>query len=59
MLIGYFIEMSLGVDMLMHFVADSGISKDFVPITEKMFEGNLLPMSWVHVFLTVLLPGYF
>ena len=54
--IGYFIlRLSLGVDMLMHFVVRTwGISKDFVPVTEKMFEGNLLPMSWVHVFLTVL-----
>jgi thiosulfate dehydrogenase [quinone] large subunit len=54
--IGYFIvRLSLGVDMLIHFVVRTwGISKDFVPVTEKMFEGNLLPMSWVHVFLTVL-----
>ena len=53
---GYFIvRLSLGVDMLMHYVVRTwGISKDFVPVTEKMFEGNLLPMSWVHVFLTVL-----
>ena len=54
--LGYFIlRLSLGVDMLMHYVVRTwGISKDFVPVTEKMFEGNLLPMSWVHVFLTVL-----
>ena len=40
----------------MHYVVRTwGISKDFVPVTEKMFEGNLLPMSWVHAFLTVLL----
>jgi thiosulfate dehydrogenase (quinone) large subunit len=53
---GYFIlRLSLGVDMLMHYVVRTwGISKDFVPVTEKMFVGNLLPMSWVHVFLTVL-----
>jgi thiosulfate dehydrogenase [quinone] large subunit len=54
--LGYFIlRLSLGVDMLMHYVVRTwGISKDFVPVTEKMFEGNLLPMSWVHNFLTVL-----
>ena len=54
--LGYFIlRLSLGVDMAMHYVVRTwGISKDFVPVTEKMFEGNLLPMSWVHVFLTVL-----
>ncbi len=54
--LGYFIlRLSLGVDMLMHYVVRTwGISKDFVPVTEKMFFGNLLPMSWVHVFLTVL-----
>jgi thiosulfate dehydrogenase [quinone] large subunit len=54
--LGYFIlRLSLGVDMLMHYVVRTwGISKDFVPVTEKMFVGNLLPMSWVHVFLTVL-----
>jgi thiosulfate dehydrogenase [quinone] large subunit len=54
--LGYFIlRLSLGVDMLMHYVVRTwGISKDFVPVTEKMFDGNLLPMSWVHVFLTVL-----
>jgi thiosulfate dehydrogenase [quinone] large subunit len=54
--LGYFIlRLSLGVDMLMHYIVRTwGISKDFVPVTEKMFEGNLLPMSWVHVFLTVL-----
>ena len=54
--LGYFIlRLSLGVDMVMHYVVRTwGISKDFVPVTEKMFEGNLLPMSWVHVFLTVL-----
>jgi thiosulfate dehydrogenase (quinone) large subunit len=54
--LGYFIlRLSLGIDMLMHYVVRTwGISKDFVPVTEKMFEGNLLPMSWVHVFLTVL-----
>ena len=41
--------------MLMHYVVRTwGVSKDFVPVTEKMFIGNLLPMSWVHVFLTVL-----
>src|SRR5579863_8835265 len=52
--LGYFIlRLSLGVDMLMHYVVRTwGISKDFVPVTEKMFEGNLLPMSWVHNFLT-------
>ncbi len=54
--LGYFIlRLSLGIDMLMHYVVRTwGISKDFVPVTEKMFEGNLLPMSWVHLFLTVL-----
>ncbi len=54
--LGYLIlRLSLGVDMLMHYVVRTwGISKDFVPVTEKMFVGNLLPMSWVHVFLTVL-----
>jgi thiosulfate dehydrogenase (quinone) large subunit len=54
--LAYFIlRLSLGVDMLMHYVVRTwGISKDFVPVTEKMFVGNLLPMSWVHVFLTVL-----
>ena len=54
--LGYFIlRLSLGVDMLMHYVVRTwGISQDFVPVTEKMFVGNLLPMSWVHVFLTVL-----
>jgi len=54
--LGYFIlRLSLGVDMLMHYVVRTwGISKDFVLVTEKMFVGNLLPMSWVHVFLTVL-----
>jgi thiosulfate dehydrogenase [quinone] large subunit len=54
--LGYFVlRLSLGVDMLMHYVVRTwGISKDFVPVTEKMFEGNLLPMSWVHLFLTVL-----
>jgi thiosulfate dehydrogenase (quinone) large subunit len=31
-----------------------GVSQDFVPVTEKMFVGNLLPMSWVHYFLTYL-----
>jgi len=52
--LGYFIlRLSLGVDMLMHYVVRTwGISKDFVPVTEKMFVGNLLPMSWVHNFLT-------
>ena len=54
--LGYLIlRLALGVDMLMHYVVRTwGISKDFVPVTEKMFVGNLLPMSWVHVFLTVL-----
>jgi thiosulfate dehydrogenase [quinone] large subunit len=54
--LGYFIlRLSLGVDMLMHYVVRTwGISKDFVPVTEKMFVGNLLPMSWVHYFLTYL-----
>jgi thiosulfate dehydrogenase [quinone] large subunit len=54
--LGYFIlRLSLGVDMLMHYVVRTwGVSKDFVPVTEKMFEGNLLPMSWVHTFLTIL-----
>ncbi len=54
--LGYFIlRLSLGVDILMHYVVRTwGVSKDFVPVTEKMFVGNLLPMSWVHVFLTVL-----
>jgi len=53
---GYFIlRLSLGVDMLMHYVVRTwGVSKDFVPVTEKMFVGNLLPMSWVHYFLTYL-----
>ena len=54
--LGYFVlRLSLGVDMLMHYVVRTwGVSKDFVPVTEKMFIGNLLPMAWVHVFLTVL-----
>jgi thiosulfate dehydrogenase [quinone] large subunit len=54
--LGYFIlRLSLGVDMLMHYVVRTwGISQDFVLVTEKMFVGNLLPMSWVHVFLTIL-----
>jgi thiosulfate dehydrogenase [quinone] large subunit len=54
--LGYVIlRLSLGVDMLMHYVVRTwGVSKDFVPVTEKMFEGNLLPMSWVHTFLTIL-----
>jgi thiosulfate dehydrogenase [quinone] large subunit len=54
--LGYFVlRLSLGVDMVMHYVVRQwGISQDFVPVTEKMFVGNLLPMSWVHVFLTVL-----
>jgi thiosulfate dehydrogenase [quinone] large subunit len=54
--LGYFIlRLSLGVDMLMHYVVRTwGVSKDFVPVTEKMFEGNLLPISWVHTFLTIL-----
>jgi len=53
---GYFIlRLSLGVDMLMHYVVRTwGVSQDFVPVTEKMFVGNLLPMSWVHYFLTYL-----
>ena len=54
--LGYFIlRLSLGVDMIMHYVVRTwGISQDFVPVTEKMFVGNLLPMSWVHYFLTYL-----
>jgi thiosulfate dehydrogenase [quinone] large subunit len=54
--LGYFIlRLSLGVDMLMHYVVRTwGVSQDFVPVTEKMFVGNLLPMSWVHFFLTYL-----
>jgi thiosulfate dehydrogenase [quinone] large subunit len=54
--LGYFVlRLSLGVDMAMHYVVRTwGISKDFVPVTEKMFEGNLLPMTWVHTFLTFL-----
>jgi thiosulfate dehydrogenase [quinone] large subunit len=54
--LGYFIlRLSLGVDMTMHYVVRTwGISQDFVPVTEKMFVGNLLPMSWVHYFLTYL-----
>jgi thiosulfate dehydrogenase (quinone) large subunit len=54
--LGYFIlRLSLGVDMLMHLVVrEWGVSQDFVPVTEKMFAGNLLPMSWVHYFLTYL-----
>jgi len=54
--LGYFIlRLSLGIDMLMHYVVRTwGISQDFVPVTEKMFVGNLLPMSWVHYFLTYL-----
>ena len=54
--LGYFIlRLSLGVDMLMHYIVRTwGISQDFVPVTEKMFDGNLLPMSWVHYFLTYL-----
>jgi thiosulfate dehydrogenase (quinone) large subunit len=54
--LGYFIlRLSLGVDMIMHYVVRTwGVSQDFVPVTEKMFVGNLLPMSWVHYFLTYL-----
>lgn len=54
--LGYFIlRLSLGVDMLMHLVVrEWGVSQDFVPVTEKMFVGNLLPMSGVHFFLTYL-----
>jgi thiosulfate dehydrogenase [quinone] large subunit len=54
--LGYFLlRLSLGVDMVMHYVVRQwGVSQDFVPVTEKMFVGNLLPMPWVHVFLTVL-----
>lgn len=54
--LGYFIlRLSLGVDMLMHLVVrEWGVSQDFVPVTEKLFVGNLLPMSWVHYFLTYL-----
>jgi thiosulfate dehydrogenase [quinone] large subunit len=54
--LGYFmLRLSLGVDMVMHYVVRQwGVSQDFVPVTEKMFVGNLLPMSWVHVFLTIL-----
>jgi thiosulfate dehydrogenase (quinone) large subunit len=54
--LGYFIlRLSLGVDMAMHYVVRTwGVSQDFVPVTEKMFVGNLLPMSWVHYFLTYL-----
>jgi thiosulfate dehydrogenase (quinone) large subunit len=53
---GYCIlRLSLGVDMIMHYVVRTwGISQDFVPVTEKLFVGNLLPMSWVHYFLTYL-----
>jgi len=54
--LGYFIlRLSLGVDMFMHLVVrEWGVSQDFVPVTEKLFVGNLLPMSWVHYFLTYL-----
>jgi len=54
--LGYFIlRLSLGVDMFMHYIVRQwGVSRDFVPVTEKLFVGNLLPMSWVHYFLTVL-----
>ena len=54
--LGYFVlRLSLGVDMIMHYVVRTwGVSQDFVPVTEKMFVGNLLPMSWVHYFLTYL-----
>jgi len=54
--LGHFLlRLSLGVDMLMHYIVrEFGISKDFVPVTEKMFVGNLLPMWLVHDFLTVL-----
>jgi thiosulfate dehydrogenase (quinone) large subunit len=54
--LAYFIlRLSLGVDMFMHYVVRQwGVSQDFVPVTEKMFIGNLLPMSWVHYFLTFL-----
>jgi thiosulfate dehydrogenase [quinone] large subunit len=54
--LGYFmLRLSLGVDMVMHYVVRQwGVSQDFVPVTEKMFVGNLLPISWVHVFLTIL-----
>ena len=53
--LGYFIlRLSLGVDMVMHYVVRTwGVSQDFVPVTERMFVGNLLPMSWVHFFLDV------
>ena len=35
--LGYFVlRLSLGVDMLMHYVVRTwGVSKDFVPVTEK------------------------
>jgi thiosulfate dehydrogenase [quinone] large subunit len=54
--LGHFLlRLSLGVDMFMHYIVrEFGISKDFVPVTEKMFVGNLLPMWLVHDFLTVL-----
>jgi thiosulfate dehydrogenase [quinone] large subunit len=54
--LGHFLlRLSLGVDMFMHYIVrEFGVSKDFVPVTEKMFEGNLLPMWMVHDFLTVL-----
>jgi len=54
--LAYFIlRLSLGVDMFMHYVVRQwGVSQDFVPVTEKLFVGNLLPMSWVHYFLTYL-----
>ena len=53
---GYFVlRFSLGVDMFMHYIVRQwGVSQDFVPVTEKLFVGNLLPMSWVHYFLTFL-----
>jgi len=49
------LRFSLGVDMFMHYIVRQwGVSQDFVPVTEKLFVGNLLPMSWVHYFLTFL-----
>ena len=51
----FFLRLSLGVDMFMHYIVRQwGVSQDFVPVTEKLFVGNLLPMSWVHYFLTFL-----
>ena len=54
--LAYFIlRLSLGVNFFIHWIVRQfGVSKDFVPATEKLFVGNLLPMWLVHDFLTIL-----